>query len=185
MRMPRRCRRPLLLGRETSTGPSIGGSSPQSAAALRWLSTAPSPKARTAPSTAARCLEQHGRRRRPPGATDANGRCDNASKSPCRSGLLREAGRGKERHAGALLSRRSICPGRFSAPLGKKGARVRRFAPVPMPAHQPKGHLARNPGMPRSAILRHSLAPRPGVFSCNGVRSATRRTWLAEMSALR
>jgi hypothetical protein len=44
---------------------------------------------------------------------------------------------------------------------------------------------ARNPWAAQSAILQLSLVLRPGVFSCNDVLSATRRTWLAEMSASR
>jgi hypothetical protein len=40
IRMPCRFRRPFLLGRETSMGPSTAGNSAHSAAALRWLTTA-------------------------------------------------------------------------------------------------------------------------------------------------
>ncbi len=47
-RIPSLRRLPPIEGTETSMGPSIGRSSSHSGAALRWLSTAPSPQARTA-----------------------------------------------------------------------------------------------------------------------------------------
>ena len=46
--MPRRLKRPVVVGTETWTGPSMGRRSSQSAAAEWWLKTAPSPQARTA-----------------------------------------------------------------------------------------------------------------------------------------
>jgi hypothetical protein len=57
---------------------------------------------------------------------------------------------------------------------------------APGPADSPPGRcLAVGPKQPEGAILRSSLAPRPGVFSCKSFRTSTREKWLAEMSASR